>query len=168
MSEVIFNIVPEAETHFAEIETLLDEAFGPGRFAKTAYRLREGVAPISDLGLVGFHEGELVGSIRFWPIRIGTYASALMLGPLVISPKFRGRNLGFELIKQGLAKARTSGSELVILVGDEPYYRRSGFKQVAPGHLTMPGPCDPQRLLFHELIPDVMSSVEGPITREVV
>ena len=37
----------EAPADAARVEALNAESFGPGRFAKSAYRLREGVAPIA-------------------------------------------------------------------------------------------------------------------------
>ena len=65
------------------IEALNAESFGPGRFAKSAYRLREGVAPVAGLGFVAMEDGILRGSVRFWPIRVGG-AETLLLGPLAV------------------------------------------------------------------------------------
>ena len=61
--------------------------------------------------------------------------------------------------------ARAGGHRLVILVGDEPYYNRVGFKRVPHGRLTMPGPVDPARLLYCELVEGAFEGLKGAITR---
>ena len=40
----------------------------------------------------------------------------------------------------------------MVLVGDEPYYGKAGFKPMPKGQVTMPGPVDPARLLVAELV----------------
>ncbi len=85
-----FEIVPERPRDAALIEPLLDRTFGFERRQKTVYRLREGVAPIAALGFVALApDGGLLGSLRFWPIRIGA-APALLLGPLAVEPALQG------------------------------------------------------------------------------
>jgi predicted N-acetyltransferase YhbS len=164
MSDLSFKIIPEQNSHAQAVEDLLDLAFGPGRFAKTAYRLREGADAVPGLSFAGFLDEELIATIRFWPVKIGTDTPALMLGPLAVDPTRRGKGWGLEMIEVGLTHAKVHGHHLVVLVGDEDYYARQGFKKVPPGQITMPGPCDPQRLLYCELDNDVMP-VEGLISR---
>jgi len=165
MSDLSFKITPEQNSHACAIEELLDLAFGPGRFAKTAYRLREGVDSIPDLSFSGFFGDDLVATIRFWPVKIGADTPALMLGPLAVDPAMRGKGWGLEMIEAGLGHARGHGHQLVVLVGDETYYARQGFKKVPPGQITMPGPCDPQRLLYCSLGDHGIMSVEGLISK---
>ena len=50
-----------------------------------------------------------------------------------------------------------------MLVGDEPYYRKAGFKPIPKGRATMPGPVDPERLLVCELKEGAFEAVSGPI-----
>lgn len=165
MSDQSFRIIPEEKTHAREVETLLDLAFGPGRFAKSTYRLREGVEALEGLSFVGMRQEKFIATIRFWPVLIGTDTSALMLGPLAVDPAWRGKGWGLEMIAVGLATAKNFGHDLVILVGDETYYARQGFKKVPPGQVTIPGPCDPQRLLYHELVEGSFSAVNGIIAQ---
>jgi len=165
MSDQSFKIIREETCHARAVEDLLNSAFGPGRFTKTAYRLREGVDAIPELSFTGFLGGELIATIRFWPVLIGHDAEALMLGPLAVDPAKRGNGWGLDMIETGLAEAKNLGHRLVVLVGDETYYARQGFKQVPPGQITMPGPCDPQRLLYCELVERVFGAVEGQISR---
>jgi len=165
MSDQSFKIIPEELSHANAVEDLLDLAFGPGRFAKTAYRLREGVDALPELSFAGFLGDQLIATIRFWPIKIGTDTPALMLGPLAVDPGKRGKGWGLDMIEVGLAQARTLGHQQVVLVGDESYYARQGFKRVPPGQITMPGPCDPQRLLYCEFEEAIFADVQGMVSR---
>ena len=53
----MFTLRPERPDDGPAIEALLDICFGPGRFAKTAYRLREGVGPVAVLSTVAEEDG---------------------------------------------------------------------------------------------------------------
>ena len=147
------------------VEALLDRAFGPGRHVLTTYRLREGVGHIAELALVGEKDGGLVGTIRFWPVVIGTSAGALLLGPLAIDPARRNQGCGLGLMRRGLERAAGAGHRLVILVGDPPYYARAGFAPVPPGRITLPGPVDPRRLLYVELVAGALAAASGTVRR---
>lgn len=160
------NITPEQPSDAADIEQLLDIAFGPDRAGKTVYRLREGVAPVAELGTVIREDGVLKGSLRFWPIVIGeTRVPALLLGPVAVSPADRGRGYARELIWKGLDRARELGYGIVLLVGDEPYYVKFGFTRAFTRSLELPGPVDPKRFLGLELRPRALSGVSGMIHR---
>lgn len=152
------------------IEALLNHAFGPGRHALTANRLREGAEPLAALGVVAEHgqwhdasKPPLLGSVRFWPVRVASGAPALLLGPLVVHPEFRGRGAGVALLRRGLELAAEQGHQLVYLVGDLPYYSRAGFKPVPVGQVDLPGPVDAHRLLCAELVPGAAAGATGMI-----
>ena len=162
----MFTLRPERPQDGPAIETLLDVSFGPGRFAKTAYRLREGVAAIPALSYVAEEDGELRGTIRYWPVLIGGMAS-LMLGPIAVLAAHRGRGMAVGLMNETLALAAALGHRSVVLVGDEPYYARVGFSRVPAGRITMPGPVDTARLLWRELAPGGLDDLKGAITRAV-
>ena len=100
--------------------------------------------------------------MRLTPIRIGA-AKALLLGPLTVEPPFRERGIGQALIERALERAKGQGHRLVVLVGDEPYYGKCGFKRIAKGQVAMPGPVDPARLLVCELVEGAFAGVAGPI-----
>ena len=123
---------------------------GRAAIAKTAYRLREQAAHRLDVSFTARIGTLLVGSVWLSPVRIGE-TKALLLGPLTVEPPFRERGVGQALIERALDEAEAKGHRLVILVGDEPYYGKCGFKRVPPGRATMPGPVDPARLLVAEL-----------------
>jgi len=165
MTESSLTILPETEGDAPAIERLHERTFGPGRYAKTAYRLRERVARSIDLSYTARIGTLLVGSVRLSPVRIGE-TKALLLGPLTVEPPFRERGVGQALIARALQEARAKGHRLVILVGDEPYYGKCGFKTVPPGRAVMPGPVDPGRLLVAELVDGAFDGVSGPIRAE--
>jgi predicted N-acetyltransferase YhbS len=162
MSELDVTILAETPKDAQAIERLHERTFGPGRYAKSAYRLREGMGHQLDLSFTARIGTLLVGSVRLSPIRIGE-SKALLLGPLTVEPPFRERGIGHALIARALAGAKTKGHRLVVLVGDEPYYGKSGFKRIAKGRATMPGPVDPARLLVCELVNGAFEGVSGPI-----
>ena len=161
MSSANVQIKPEAPDDAAILSTLAAEAFGPGRFARTAYRVREGVPPIADLSLTASLDGRVVGGVRFTAVSIGKKDKALLLGPLVVDPVYKGQGFGVALVREGLARARAAGHRLVVLVGDMPYYGRFGFVPVPPGQIRLPGPVDPNRLLALELVPGALAHSTG-------
>ncbi len=145
------------------LSQLAAEAFGPGRFTRTAYRVREGIAPVAALCLCGLLDGRLVAGIRFTAIRIGDNGDGLLLGPLIVDPEATGKGFGRALVEEGLTRARARGFSFVLLVGDMPYYARFGFKPVPPGQITLPGPVDPARLLCLELVPGAIEAAAGAV-----
>jgi predicted N-acetyltransferase YhbS len=162
MSEPSITILPETADDAAAIERLHERTFGPGRLAKTAYRIREGAVHCLDLSFTARIGTLMIAAVRLTPIRIGD-AKALLLGPLTVEPPFRGRGIGQALIARALAEAKARGHRLVVLVGDEPYYGRHGFKRIPKGRATMPGPVDPARLLVCELTEGAFADVSGLI-----
>ncbi len=159
-------IRPEKAEDKTDINHLHEEAFGPGRFAKTAYRLREGMAPVADLSLVAVDGTRLVGSIRFTKILIAGQSGALLLGPLAVFVDYNGHRCGLRLMTQGLDLARKQGFRLALLVGDLAYYQKVGFLQVPVGQIDMPGPVDQSRMLALELQSGVLAEYEGLVSIE--
>ena len=153
-----------------DVEQLGADAFGPGRFARAAFRLREGVPHEQALSFVammdaieGGHE-ELVGSVRLTRITIGG-KPALVLGPLVVARTRKHIGIGRELMHRALFAARQFGHRFVILVGDHPYYAKFGFHKVPHGHITLPGPVDPERILYCEIEPASLADHRGAAMR---
>jgi len=162
MTELACTILPETPGDAVPIERLHERTFGPGRYARTAYRIREQLAHRLDLSFTARVGTLLVGSVRLTPVRIGA-TGALILGPLTIEPLFRERGIGLALMQRALAEAKAKGHKLVVLVGDEPYYARAGFKRIPKGKVTMPGPVDPARLLVAELAEGGFEGVTGEV-----
>jgi predicted N-acetyltransferase YhbS len=162
MTDLSLTILAETADDALEIERLHERTFGPGRHAKSAYRIREGVAHRPDLSFTARIGTLLVGSVRLSEVVIGE-TKALLLGPLTVEPPFRDRGIGQALIERALKEARTKGHRLVVLVGDESYYAKTGFKRIPEGRVTMPGPVDPNRLLVAELVPGAFDGVAGKL-----
>lgn len=147
------------------IDHLLDLSFGIDRRTKTSYRLREGSHATPGLSLVIRDDGAgIAGAISFWPLAIGEDGvSALLLGPLAVHPERQNLGVGLALMREGLMRAAAQGHRLVVLVGDEPYYGRVGFKKLPRDLLLMPGPLNPDRFLYLELQPGALDGASGMV-----
>ncbi len=142
---------PAHRSDGAAIERLLDQCFGPARHARTAYKLREGAAPIGALSLVARVGDTVVGSVQLWPIALyaGTQTHALtLLGPLAVSRDRRCEGVGSALLTEALARADALDTGPIVLIGDEPYYGRFGFTAAGTQGWALPGPVDRARLLI--------------------
>lgn len=162
MSELDLTILPETDADATAIQRLHERTFGPGRYARSAYRIREGRDHLLTLSFTARIGSLLVGSLRLTPICIGD-TPALLLGPLTVEPPFRERGVGSALIARALKDAKAQGHKLVVLVGDEPFYGKAGFKRIPKGQVKMPGPVDPARLLVAELADGAFEGVGGLI-----
>lgn len=162
MTDLSLTILQEAAADAVAIERLHERTFGPGRFALSAYRIRERFAHRLALSFTARIGTLLVGSVRQTHVMIGA-TRALLLGPVTLEPPFRGRGIGGALIQRALNEARAAGHKIVVLVGDEDYYKRLGFRRVPSNRATMPGPVDPARLLYCELAEGAFADVSGPI-----
>jgi predicted N-acetyltransferase YhbS len=162
MGDLSLTILTETAGDAQAIDRLHDRTFGPGRFVLSAYRLREHVDHLLELSFTAWIGTLLVGSVRQLPILFGD-TKALFLGPLTVEPPFRKHGVGRALLERALKEAKAKGHRLVLLVGDEAYYGRVGFKIVPKGRATMPGPVDYNRLLVAELVEGAFDGVSGAI-----
>ena len=162
MSDLSLTIFAETANDAQAIERLHQRTFGPGRFVLSAYRIREHVDHLPDLSFTARIGTLLVGSVRQLPICVGD-TPALLLGPLTVEPPFRKRGVGRALLDRALGDAKAKGHRLVLLVGDEAYYSRVGFKAVPEGRANMPGPVDYKRLLVAELVDGAFANVSGAV-----
>ncbi|WP_181706552.1 GNAT family N-acetyltransferase [Chthonobacter rhizosphaerae] len=158
----MITYLDEAPQDVGAREALLDRAFGPARFLKSSERIRAGRLPAEGLALVAKDGDRLVGTVRLWPVAAGhTGRHGLLLGPLAVSADQQGAGVGGALMRLALARAKALGHGAVLLVGDEPYYRRFGFSSERTGGLAMPGPYERHRFLALELTPGALLGAEG-------
>lgn len=162
MNDLSLTIVAETAADAASIERLTARTFGPGRYVLSAYRLRDHIGHLLDLSFTARVGTLLVGSVRQLPVCIGD-TPALLLGPLTVEQPFRARGIGRKLLDRAIEEARVKGHRLVMLVGDEAYYSRVGFKRIPKGAVTMPGPVDPNRLLVLELTEGAATGIAGAV-----
>lgn len=161
-----FTIVPETGAHDSAIDNLHAEAFGPGRFTRAAFRVREQGPHDRGLSFVAIaQDGEkLLGSVRMtWIETAGTGARGLLLGPLAVLDGLKGKGIGKALLRKAVDAAREAKAPYILLVGDKPYYWPFGFETLPAGRVQMPGPVDPARFLVCALQPDVVETLGGMV-----
>ena len=145
------------------IEELQAIAFGPGRFSKTAYRIRERFPIDKSLSLVAEVEGTACGSVWMTPISIGGI-NGWMLGPLATHPNFRKLGAGKLLAREVSRRALARGDgQFVMLVGDRDYYCPLGWEPTTEGSIEFPGPVDPTRVLVLADDESLAATLSGPI-----
>jgi predicted N-acetyltransferase YhbS len=162
MNPADVTYLPEAPAHDAEIEHINEEAFGPGRFARAAYKIREGGPHERALSFVAIHDGNVIASVRLTRIVVGT-GRALLLGPLAVRPAFKNLGIGRRLVAIALEAAKKAGEAAVVLVGDEPYYGPLGFRRIPRGQVSMPRPVDLDRILAVEIISGAVAQLVGEV-----
>lgn len=138
------------------IEAVLDRAFGADRHARTAYRIRAGMAWLPGLSFAALDEADLlVATLQCWPIALGTprgRVPLVMVGPVAVVPERQGEGFGVGLMRAMIEAdvrlaANGRGGLPQVLIGDAEYYGRWGFSAAATGGWRCPGPWDPRRLL---------------------
>jgi len=147
-----FTIQLTAPGDIAAISALHARTFGPGRFARTAYRIREAKdrLPISPhCRIARDHAGQLAGAVTMTAISVGSVPGHWLLGPLAIRPELAGQSLGRSLVRAALSSITDTGNDdaTVILVGDLKYYGTLGFAALPTKSVILPGPVDPARVL---------------------
>lgn len=161
----MITISHELPTDIAAREALLDRAFGPRRRRKTAERLRQHRLPAEGLAFSAHDaDGDLIASVRLWNVEAGSAGDALLLGPIAVDARLRDRGIGAALMTHAIAEAKALGHRAIVLIGDEPYYRRFGFTRDMVSDLRMPGPIDRDRFLGLELAPGALAEAKGLVT----
>lgn len=170
MTASALTICPLQTRDIVPIQDLHSQVFGPGRFARTAYRIREGLTTRAShadtCSRVGWVDTTIAASVIMTPITIGGASGALLLGPLVVAPEFAGQGFGEPMVNAALDAAKQSGATLVVLVGDHAYYKRFGFGIVRADHITLPGPVNLSRVLVVELTTGSLAHFEGLISAD--
>ncbi len=133
-----------------EIDNLHSVTFGPGRYTKSAYRYREKRDHLIDISFVLVDKNQIIGSVRYWEILVNN-TPALLLGPIVIHPNYRGRGYGVKLIDYSVNKCNEANHNIIILVGDLSYYSKIGFKRMLGKEITFAGPVNNDRVLYREI-----------------
>jgi predicted N-acetyltransferase YhbS len=139
----------------AEIETLLDAAFGADRHNRTAYKLRKDMQAIDALSFAILDDDQLIGSIQCWPVRIKAYlqpdAELVMVGPVAVAPERQNTGIGKRLMAASLNAADVVGKPALMMIGDPHYYGQFGFFADGTAGWKLPGPWDAHRLLLRNI-----------------
>lgn len=164
MPDIKYTYVRENEAHDTEIDEINAEAFGPGRFARAAQRIREQGGHDRNCSFVALEDGAVIGSVRMTPVTAGE-GRAMLLGPLAVRPDHKNLGIGRKLMDLAIDAARQAhATPAVILVGDLPYYARAGFVRAGHGKVTFPGPVDPKRILVLSLCDGAADRLQGLVT----
>lgn len=152
MDELVFNLIPLDTVDSALVEQLLDRAFGEGRHARTAYKVREGTEFLSALSFAALDENEmLVATIQAFPVALtdpdGRPHPVLMIGPVAVLPERQGEGFGRALMAAQASAIDPRAPLPQMLIGDAEYYGRFGFTADHTAGWTMPGPYEKHRLL---------------------
>lgn len=153
MRDTSIHFVPLDQADARAVEHLLDVAFGPDRHLRTAYRLRQGVAPIAALSIAALDaDRALIGSLQSWPVQLAaddrSFTPLTLVGPVAVDPRRQRGGLGREMMTRMLATADAHGADPQVLIGDPEYYGRFfGFIADPTAQWTLPGPFEPRRLL---------------------
>lgn len=146
------KILPLNQIPYADVEALLDAAFGADRHGRTAYKLRAGTKAIPALSFAAVDDGVLIGTLQSWPVVLetpsGTRAPLTLVGPVAVSPALQRGGIGRALMTHMLAVADAGTADALMMIGDPEYYGRFfGFSADATGGWALPGPVERHRLL---------------------
>jgi predicted N-acetyltransferase YhbS len=146
------EILPLSAAHPADIEALLDAAFGADRRGRTAYRLREGLDWLPELSFAALDGGRLAGTLQSWPVALATpeggSVSLVLVGPVAVAPDLQRGGVGKALMTRLIEAADSGGADAMTMIGDPEYYDRFfGFSNAATGGWNLPGPVEQHRLL---------------------
>ena len=164
LSRPALTFTHEAPQDQPAIEALLDRAFGPGRFVKSSERVREFAEFAPELSFCAWSDGDLLGVVRMWRVRVGE-TPVVFLGPLAVDTGQRSAGVGGGLVERACEAARLAGETAVLLVGDGPYFARFGFEALPARGVRMPSPVDQRRVLvcaFKDLGDGLAGVVEAP------
>jgi predicted N-acetyltransferase YhbS len=156
------TLIPLDQIDSAMIETVLDRAFGPDRFARTAYKLRAGTDWLPALSFAVLDEaGLLAGTIQAWPLALtdpdGKRHPMLMVGPVAVVPERQGEGLGTALMAAMMQALEPAAPLPQVMIGDPEYYERFGFFAApAAGWRIETGGYEQRRLLVRAANPGVL------------
>ena len=137
-------IRPERAGDWAEIEALIDAAFGERETSAFAGRIRASPGYLPDLSFVTEEDGEIVAHTMLSRIRLeGPDVDVLVLTPMSVRPDRQRQGVGRALVEAVLAAADERGEPLVLVEGIPSYYPKLGFRSAAALGLERPDPTIP-------------------------
>ena len=150
------NIRSTNENDLEQIIELLDNTFGPGRYARSVYRLREMRPFIGKFSYIYEWNNKILASISYCKTIINLKSNGLLLGPLVVELEQKGKGFGVQLVEYTLNLIYDDGRfDFVIVVGDLDYYQRFGFNKIEQD-IKFYGPVDKNKLLLKSINKDLL------------
>ena len=134
-----------------KIIKLLYKSFGPGRFARSVYRLREKNDRDTEFSYIYELNNQILSSISYYKTFLNNDINGLLLGPLAVDPEHRGKGYGVELVKYTIALIKkTIAYDFILVIGDYHYYEKFGFKKIN-NTFSFYGPVNSEKVLILHL-----------------
>jgi len=154
------TLIPLDQVDADLVEQVLDEAFGPDRHARTAYRVRTGMDYLRALSFAALDaEDLLAGTIQAWPVALtdpdGRAHPMVMVGPVAVLPQRQDQGFGRAMMWAQIAALGRNPLPQV-LIGDPDYYEAFGYSNAPTGEWLLPGPFERHRLLVRCASPAVL------------
>ena len=131
-----------------KIIKLLFKSFGPGRFARSVYRLREKNDRDTEFSYIYELNNQILSSISYYKTFLNNDINGLLLGPLAVDPEHRGKGYGVELVKYTIALIKkTMAYDFILVIGDYHYYEKFGFKKIN-NTFSFYGPVNSEKVLI--------------------
>ena len=131
-----------------KIIKLLHKSFGPGRFARSVYRLREKNDRDTEFSYIYELNNQILSSISYYKTFLNDDFKGLLLGPLAVDPEHRGKGYGVELVKYTIALIKkTMAYDFILVIGDYHYYEKFGFKKIN-NTFSFYGPVNSEKVLI--------------------
>jgi len=159
-------LLEEKKDHI-EVEQLLDLVFTPRRKLLSSYQLRSSTNKVNKLSyVIKDLSDSVVGSIRFWNIKIDSHSSrGLLLGPLAIHPIYQSEGLGEKLVLNSIEQASAGNWNWIILVGDVDYYSKFGFSKKPTRGISLGDGLDNERLLGLDINQSFLNQAIGTLIK---
>ena len=161
------RLLLEAKNDHIEVERLLDLVFTPRRKLLSSYQLRNSANKVNSLSyVIKDNSKKVVGSIRFWNIKVDSHSSGgLLLGPLAVHPIYQSEGLGEKLVLNGIEKAHSDNWNWIVLVGDLGYYSKFGFTKKPTRCISIGNGLDNSRLLGLDINDGFLEAAVGSLIK---
>jgi putative acetyltransferase len=162
----LITIRSEVASDYAAVREVHTLAFGRDNEARLVEAIRASPAFIPQLSLVAAEEGRVAGHILFSRIHIRSErinVPALALAPLAVLPSLQNRDIGSQLVRQGLEECRRLQHAIVIVLGHRNYYPRFGFSPAKAKGIEAPFPVSEGAFMVLELRAGSLNGVRGTV-----
>jgi putative acetyltransferase len=154
----------EAPADILSIDSLLKASYPTHAEAELVMSLRENGR--FTLSLVACSdEGQVIGYALFTAVTIGgEELNWQALEPIAVLPEARGEHIGQQLIAEGLETLAELGYPVCVVVGDDAYYKQSGFVAADAFNLSCNRHAATSEFQINELLPNSVILQQGEVS----